>query len=206
MSYKKYTITVDDRAGSVCVACTWPKSQHRLNQEIYLSRIIIQLKRREELESNLKFNLSNISRMGQAKKKKKKIRNINISLQVRLLNRVNDNISAISHYNFHDAKSIPLRESRSNGVIAVTFTRVSYEEGGGDRRNFIGLLSPDWRNDKMFIVRLFRNSRGVIAPSVGIVTIEGAIKKRIRRRTTVHVRASSYKTSIFMKTAIALFI
>lgn len=29
--------------------------------------------------------------------------------------------------------------------------------------NFIDLLSPDWRNDKMFIVRLFRNSRRVIA-------------------------------------------
>lgn len=48
-------------------------------------------------------------------------------------------------------------ESRSDEVIAAAFTRVSV---GG---NFIGLLSPDWRNDKMFIVRLFRNSRRVIA-------------------------------------------
>lgn len=42
--------------------------------------------------------------------------------------------------------------------------------------NFIGLLSPDWRNDKMFIVRY---SPKIIAPSVEVVAIENIMKKDV---------------------------
>lgn len=61
-------------------------------------------------------------------------------------------------------------ESRYDEVIAAAFTRVSIVG------NFIGLLSPDWRNDKMFIVR---NSRRIIAPSVEIVMIRKRNEKMI---------------------------
>jgi len=95
-------------------------------------------------------------------------------------------------------------ESRYDEVIAAAFTRVSIVG------NFIGLLSPDWRNDKMFIVR---NSRRIIAPSVEIVMIRKRNEKwyntctlKMLRDKEPHIIVFKWLKFIFVSIYVILFI